>query len=78
MVGFELKALIVILMFVSVVINFMTYKEVWVDKKEWLFGIVEMSEGFFPRKSFWLSLLITFVLFIYAIYLSDKPPIILF
>jgi len=48
MVGFELKALIVILMFVSVVINFMTYKEVWVDKKEWLFGIVEMSEGFFP------------------------------
>ena len=78
MVGFELKALIVILMLVSAVINFMTYKEVWVDKKEWLFGIVEVSEGFFPRKSFWLSLLITFVLFIYAIYLSDKPPIILF
>ncbi len=78
MVGFELKGLIVILMLVSIVINFTTYKEVWVDKKDWLFGIVELSEGFFPRKSFWLSLLITFGLFIYGLYLNDQPPIILF
>ncbi len=78
MVGFELKALIVILMFVSAVINFMTYKEVWVDKRDWLFGLVEVSEGFAPRKSFWVSLLITIGLFIYALYLNTQPPIILF
>ena len=78
MVGFELKALILILMLISAVINFMTYKEVWVDKRELIFGLVEVSEGFAPRKSFWVSLLITFVLFIYALYLNEQPPVILF
>jgi hypothetical protein len=78
MVGFELKGLIVILILVSAVINFMTYKEVWVDRREFIFGLVEVGEGFAPRKSFWVSLLITFGLFIYALYLNEQPPIILF
>ncbi len=78
MVGFELKALILILLFISIIINVKTYEEVWVDKKEWLFGEIEISEGWAPRKSFWYLLTTSIVLFIYALYLNEQPPVILF
>jgi Na+/phosphate symporter len=39
MVGFELKGLIVILLIISIVINFMTYEEKWTNKKSILFGL---------------------------------------
>jgi hypothetical protein len=78
MVGFELKGLIVILLIVSIIINFITYEEKWVSKKSLLFGFIEISEGTSPKNRFWYLLLISLSLFIYGLYLNDVPPIILF
>lgn len=77
MVGFELKALIVILLIISIVINLLTYKEAWADKKSFLF-VFEISEGSSPISLFWYLSLISLSLFTYALYLNDIPPIILF
>ncbi len=69
---------IVILMIILIIINIATYKEVWVDKKSWLFGIISMGEGFMPRRSFWYLTFSSIGLFIYGLYLNDITPIILF
>lgn len=78
MVGFELKGLIVILLIISIVVNFMTYEEKWSNRKSLLFGFIEISEGTIPKSSFWYLLVISLSLFIYGLYLNDIPPIILF
>jgi len=78
MVGFELKGLIVILLIISIVINFMTYEEKWTNKKSLLFGFIEIGEGTSPKSRFWYLLVISLSLFIYGLYLNDIPPVILF
>ena len=78
MVGFELKGLIVILLIISIVVNFMTYEEKWSNGKSLLFGFIEISEGTTPKSSFWYLLIISLSLFTYGLYLNDIPPIILF
>ena len=78
MVGFELKALVLLLTFVSVFICTSQYKEVWKDKRSILFGEVEIGAGFYPKRSWWVWLLITLALFNWALYLNSLPPIILF
>jgi len=78
MVGFELKGLIVILLIISIVINFMTYEEKWTNKKSPLLGFIEISEGTSPKSRFWYLLVISLSLFIYGLYLNDIPPVILF
>ncbi len=78
MVGFELKGLIVILLIISIVVNFMTYEEKWSNRKSLLFGFIEISEGTKPKSSFWYLLIISLSLFTYGLYLNDIPPIILF
>ena len=67
MVGFELKGLIVILLLISIVINFMTYKEKWKDNRRLLFGFIEIGEGFYPSNRFWYLLAISFSLFIFGL-----------
>ena len=78
MVGFELKGLIVILLIISIVVNFMTYKEKWSNSKSLLFGLIEISEGTTPKSSFWYLLIISLALFTYGLYLNDISSIILF
>lgn len=78
MIGFELKALVLILMFVSALICTSQYREVWKDKKSILFSVIEIGEGFYPKRAWWIWLLITFSLFTWALYLNDLPSIILF
>ena len=78
MVGFELKGLVVILLIISIVVNFMTYKEKWSNRKRLLFGIIKISEGTTPKRRFWYLLVISLSLFIYGLFLNDIPPIILF
>jgi hypothetical protein len=73
MVGFELKGLIVILLIISIVANFITYDEKWVEKKKFLFGFVEISEGTSPKNRFWYLLVISLSLFTYGLYLNDIP-----
>ena len=75
MVGFELKGLIVILLIISIVVNFMTYEEKWSNRKSLLFDFIEISEGTTPKR---YLLIISLSLFIYGLYLNDIPPIILF
>lgn len=64
--GFELKGLIAILLIISILLNFFTYKE------------VSTKSGFIPNNRFWILLIISCCLFIYALYLNDIEPIILF
>jgi uncharacterized membrane protein len=78
MVGFELKGLVVILLIISIVVNFITYEEKWTEKKELLFGFIEISGGTSPKNRFWYLLVISLFLFIYGLYLNDIPPVILF
>lgn len=78
MVGFELKALILILTIVSAVICTSQYEEVWKDNRSYLFGFVESDSGFLPKRSWWIWLSITFGLLTFAFALNDIPPIILF
>ena len=78
MVGFELKGLVVILLIISIVVNFITYEEKWTEKKELLFGFIEISEGTSPKNRFWYLLVISLFLFTYGLYLNDIPPMILF
>lgn len=78
MVGFELKGLIVILLIISIVVNFMSYEEKWVNKKSLFFGFVEIDEGTSPKSRFWYLLVISLSLFTYGLYLNDIPPVILF
>ena len=78
MIGFELKALVLILVFVSAVICTSQYEEVWKDKRSFLFGFVESDSGFVPKWSWWIWLSITFGLLTFALSLNDVPPIILF
>ncbi len=78
MIGFELKGLIVILLIISIVVNFMTYEEKWTKSKKLLFGFIEISEGTSPKNGFWYLLVISLSLFTYGLYLNDIPPIILF
>ena len=66
MIGFELKGLVVILLIISIVVNFMTYEEKW------------SNGGTTPKNRFWYLLIISLFLFIYGLYLNDIPPIILF
>jgi hypothetical protein len=77
-VGFELKALILILGIISFLICISQYKEVWKDKRSYLFGTIETYPGFTPKRAWWIWLLITFAIFAYALYLNEQSPIILF
>ncbi len=78
MIGFELKALVAILLLVSVIITSSKYEEVWVNNKSYLFGLIEIEGGFFPKISWWIGLIVSFGLLIYALYLNEQPPIIIF
>lgn len=78
MMGIELKGIIVILIIISIILNFMAYKEVYVNKRSFLFGIITIDEGFRISKSFWILFFISISLFTYGLYLNDCPPIILF
>ena len=78
MIGFELKSVVVILIILSAIVNFMTYKEVWQEEKSWMFGRVTYDEGIGPSNSFWYLTFISIGLFIYGFYLNEIPPIILF
>lgn len=64
MIGFELKAVIILLLIISIIINFMSYSE-------------DTSSGM-PKKRFWVLIITSFTLFIYGLYLNEQPPIILF
>jgi hypothetical protein len=78
MVGFELKALVLILVAVSAIICTSQYEEVWKDSRSYLFGFVESDSGFSPKRSWWIWLFITIGLFNWALYLNSLPAIILF
>ena len=78
MVGFELKALILLLTFVRVFICTSQYEEVWKDARSYLFGFIEVDSHFGPKRSWWIWLFITLGLFNWALYLNSLPPIILF
>ena len=78
MVGFELKALVLILVFVSAIVCASQYEEVWKDTRSYLFGFVESDSGFYPKRTWWLWLIITLGLFTWALYLNSLSPIILF
>lgn len=78
MIGFELKALIVILGTISSLICASQYEEVYKAKRSFLFGTIEMDPGFGPKRAWWMWLLITFIIFTYALYLNEQSPIILF
>lgn len=78
MVGVELKGLIVMLLLASIIMTAAKYKEVWVDTKSYLFGLIEIENGFMPQRSWWIWLMVSFGLFIYGLYLNEQPPIILF
>jgi hypothetical protein len=77
MIGLELKALIVILALMSAFITAANYKEVCFDNKSYLFGLIEIDEGFVPQKSWWVWLFITIVLFAYALCLNEQQSIII-
>ena len=77
MIGFELKALVVILGIISSLICISRYDEVWKNKRSFLFGTIEMEPGFVPKKSWWVWLFITFTIFAYALYLNEQSPIII-
>lgn len=66
------------LLITSVIITAANYKEVWVDTKRYLFGLIEIENGFMPKRAWWIWLMISFGLFIYALYLNEQPSIILF
>jgi len=66
MIGFELKGLILILLIVSIIINLITYEE------------KHTNSGTSPKNRFWILLIISKCLFIFALYLNDQNPIYLF
>jgi uncharacterized membrane protein len=66
MIGFELKGLIIILLIISIIINFMTYEE------------KHTNNGTLPKNNFWFLLLLSIFLFIFALYLNEQTPIYLF
>lgn len=78
MIGFELKALVVILGIISSLICASQYEEIWKDKRSFLFGTIEIDSHFGPKRAWWVWLFITIDLFIYALYLNEQTPIILF
>lgn len=78
MVGFELKGLVVLLLIISIVVNFMTYQEKWSKRKSLFWGFIKISEGTTPKRRFWYLLVISLFLVVYGLYLNDMPPIILF
>lgn len=78
MIGFELKALIVLLGIISSLVCTSQYEEVYKTKRSFLFGSIEIDSHFGPKRSWWVWLFITISLFTYALYLNDQTPIILF
>jgi hypothetical protein len=78
MVGFELKALVLILVAVSATICTSQYEEVWKDSRSYLFGFVQSDSGFVPKRAWWIWLSITLGLLTCAFALNDIPSIILF
>jgi len=66
MIGFELKGLIVILLIITIIINFITY-----DEKH-------TNNGTSPKNRFWCLLILSKFLFIFALYLNEQNPIYLF
>ena len=66
MIGFELKGLVLVLLIISIIINLMIYEE------------KHTNNGTLPKNKFWILLIISKILFIYALYLNDQPPIYLF
>jgi len=75
MVGFELKAVVVILLIFSIVLNIATYEEKWSSRKKMLWGFIEIEQGTAPKRRFWLLLFTSIGLFIYGLYLNEYPLI---
>lgn len=75
MIGFELKAVVVILLIFSVVLNIATYEERWSSRKKILWGFIEIDDGTAPKRRFWLLLFTSVVLFVYGLYLNEYPII---
>lgn len=66
MMGFELKGVVVILLTISMGLTFLTYEEKMTDN------------GTTPKSRFWILLLASIIFLVYALYLNDCKPIILF
>ena len=66
MIGFELKGLVLVLLIISTIINFVTYEE------------KHTNNGTSPKNRFWVLLIMSIILFIFALYLNEQKPIYLF
>ena len=75
MVGFELKAVVVILLIISIVLNMATYEERWSNRKKILWGFIEIEDGTAPKRRFWLLFFASIGLFMYGLYLNEYPVI---
>ncbi len=64
--GFELKAAVVVLLILTIIWNISTYKE------------VSTKNGFMPKPQFWILCMVSSILFVYSLYLNEQLPIILF
>lgn len=67
----ELKLIVFLLFVISALITKASYEEVWVDRKKFL-GI-EISEGFIPKKRWFIMGYITMLLLILLFYLHENP-----
>lgn len=67
-----LKIINVIALIIMSVITYASYEEVYHDKKSYLFGLIEIDEGFAPTKWWFISLFITVSLFVFGVHLGGE------
>jgi hypothetical protein len=67
-----LKIINLIALIIMCVITCASFKEVWHDKKSWLFGLIEVEAGFAPTKWWFISLFITVFLFVFGVGLGGN------
>jgi hypothetical protein len=67
-----LKIINVIALIIMSVITYASYEEVYHDKKSWMFGLIEVDEGFAPTKWWFISLFITVFLFVFGVHLGGN------
>jgi hypothetical protein len=67
-----LKIINVIELIIMSVTTYVSYEEVYHDKKSWMFGLIEIDEGFAPTKWWFISLFITVSLFVIGVGLGGE------
>lgn len=73
----DLKYIVFILFITSSFITIKLYKEVWHDKKSWLFGFITIDEGFAPTKWWFFFLFMSALLLTIGYGLGEMEPIII-